>query len=254
MRTVGGEAPIEAVEPLCINESLQESHHLVFAVTASEGTKEAKLPHLADVILDLVEELGFVCRVLQKMTKHLNKLVAPEDHAPVAATAIGLDKLLPQEHEKEANGIAQRPTRNEAREFYFTFVEGSLTEERIALRLVDLQLETQQGDMVAHARLQREKMLPVALIVVAPKNASHQRDENGREGITYFGGLCHGLPGEDYQRHEGGARPALRVLPRHWLGGAFVDHGLSIFRCDGKVAYQLGKAVLKRVRSNDVGQ
>ena len=184
--------------------------------------------------------------------------------SPLAASNSA--KLLAQQRDQQADRVAKLAARDQAGQFRLAFGRCALAEVGETFGLIDDQLQAQNGDVVADARLEPQKRLPECGVGFGEGHALHQADQDDGKAwlVSVFGApgcmsrveyrrIKHGLA-EDHQRHGGLALAPVRVGPDDRLGVGIVDQGAAIIGGEAQIGDEFGQALLDRDVRHQFGQ
>src|SRR5919108_5092903 len=178
MRGIGGKAFVQVPKPLGIDEGPQDPPNLVGGLAALQGAQKSKVDYAVDVSVDAAFELRLIGCIGQEQAHHVEDLVASDDKPRLPARSIELGELLAQQGESQADGEAQLPSSDEARQLRLSHDLRPLAQVCDAFRVVENKLEPNDGDVVAHPSLGGNEGLPERRRDLAVHDASHQADQD----------------------------------------------------------------------------
>jgi hypothetical protein len=94
LRTVLTEALLKVRQPLGINERLENAPNFELVVLVAQPSQESKVHNLVDVHINPVHQLGLIGAARHEQLYEIDKLIAREYEARVAANRIMLGQFL----------------------------------------------------------------------------------------------------------------------------------------------------------------
>ena len=181
-----GEPGVEVGEPLAVDERLEDPAHLEDRLgSSSTGRRKPSSTTLLMCVSIWSTSRASLLRVGQEHPDHLDDLLAGEHQPGVAALGVELGELLAQQREQQAHVEGQRHGAGSAAGSGWSdrrLVLGrALAEERVALGLVDDDLQAQHGHVVPDLRLQLEQLAPGPVVGVPVDDALHQLGDDERQ-------------------------------------------------------------------------
>src|SRR5690606_34880458 len=134
-------------------------------------------------------------RVLgEEDAQQVDDLRARQHEARVPALGVRLREPLAQQREEQAHVERQLAARDEPRHALVALVLGLRAQVRVAVALVDDDLQPEHRDGVAHLGLAREQVAPQRLAGLAVDDALEQRrDDDGQLRVARGAGRAHGV-------------------------------------------------------------
>src|SRR6266851_5857564 len=93
MVTIVCETPIELIQPLRVDERLQDTPNLVLIVAPPQTAQEAHLQNAVDMTVDPLPQTRLVARVGQEQPRHLHDIVSAQYEAGFSAGGIELGQF-----------------------------------------------------------------------------------------------------------------------------------------------------------------